>query len=166
MNLESIFEDFEAQLAAEESAAEQVGSLDATNLARVYSSDGGFTDLVAVLLGSDFVAGMALLSREWRLIGLASVERIEFCELVGADMPVLRFFEGSRLDFLERLPLPISITWRFRGSGQMQRGILVDFKGECCFVEVLSSSTPIGVPLARIEVLGIDSVENFDEFDS
>jgi hypothetical protein len=165
MNLESLFEDFEAQLAAEESASAQVDSIETTNLARIYARDGGFTDLVAVLLGHDFVAGMALLSKDWRLIALGSAERIEFCELVGAEIPVIRFFEGTRLDFLERLPLPISITWTLEGAGQTQRGILVDFKGECCFVEVLNSPTPIGIPWVRIEVLGIDSVENFDEFD-
>jgi hypothetical protein len=165
MNLESLFEDFEAQLAAEESRTAPTDTLDATNLVRIYWCDGGFIDLVAVLLGQDFIAGMALLSKDWRLIALSAADRIEFCELVGVEMPTIRFFEGSRLSFLERLPMPISITWTQGVIGQVQRGILVDFKGECCIVEVLSSTTPIGIPLTCIEVLGIDSVENFDEFD-
>lgn len=165
MNLESLFEDFEAQLAAEESAAIPADSLNATNLVRIYWRDGGFIDLVAVLLGHDFVAGMGLVSKDWRLIGLEAAERVEFCEIVGVDIPEIRFFEGSRLSFLERLPLPISITWSYEATGQMQRGILIDLKGECCIVEVLNTASPIGIPLARIQVLGIDSVENFDEFD-
>jgi hypothetical protein len=165
MNLESLFEDFEAQLAAEESKSTPVDSLDATNLVRIFWRDGGFIDLVAVLLGHDFVAGMSLLSKDWRLIGLEAAERVEFCEIVGVEIPEIRFFEGDRLHFLDRLPLPISITWSYEANGQMQRGILVDLKGECCIVEVLNNSSPIGIPLARIQVLGIDSVENFDEFD-
>jgi hypothetical protein len=165
MNLESLFEDFEAQLAAEESKSMPADSLDATNLVRIYWQDGGFIDLVAVLLGHDFVAGMSLLSKDWRLIGLEAAERVEFCEIVGAEIPEIRFFEGDRLNFLDRLPLPISITWSFEANGQMQRGILIDLKGECCIVEVLNNSSPVGIPLARIQVLGIDSVENFDEFD-
>jgi hypothetical protein len=165
MNLESLFEDFEAQLAAEESKSTPADSLDATNLVRIYWRDGGFIDLVAVLLGQDFVAGMSLLSKDWRLIGLEAAERVEFCEIVGAEIPEIRFFEGDRLNFLDRLPFPISITWSYEANGQMQRGILIDLKGECCMVEVLNNSSPIGIPLARIQVLGIDSVENFDEFD-
>ncbi len=165
MNLESLFEDFEAQLAAEESKSTPADSLDATNLVRIYWQDGGFIDLVAVLLGHDFVAGMSLLSKDWQLIGLEAAERVEFCEIVGAEIPEIRFFEGDRLNFLDRLPLPISITWSYEANGQMQRGILIDLKGECCIVEVLNNSSPIGIPLARIQVLGIDSVENFDEFD-
>jgi hypothetical protein len=165
MNLESLFEDFEAQLAAEESKSTPADSLDATNLVRIYWQDGGFIDLVAVLLGHDFVAGMSLLSKDWRLIGLEAAERVEFCEIVGAEIPEIRFFEGDRLNFLDRLPLPISITWSYEANGQMQRGILIDLKGECCIVEVLNNSSPVGIPLARIQVLGIDSVENFDEFD-
>ena len=165
MNLESLFEDFEAQLAAEESKSTPADSLDATNLVRIYWQDGGFIDLVAVLLGHDFVAGMGLLSKDWRLIGFEAAERVEFCEIVGAEIPEIRFFEGDRLNFLYRLPLPISITWSYEANGQMQRGILIDLKGECCIVEVLNNSSPIGIPLASIEVLGIDSVENFDEFD-
>lgn len=165
MNLESLFEDFEAQLAAEESNSTPAESLDATNLVRIYWRDGGFIDLVAVLLGHDFVAGMSLLSKDWRLIGLEAAERVEFCEIVAFEIPEIRFFEGNRFNFLDRLPLPISITWSYVANGPMQRGILIDRKGECCIVEVLNNSSPIGIPLARIQVLGIDSVENFDEFD-
>jgi hypothetical protein len=165
MNLESLFEDFEAQLAAEELNSTPADRLDATNLVRIYWSDGGFIDLVAALLGHDFIAGMSILSKNWQLIGLEAAERVEFCEIVGVEIPEIRFFEGDRLNFLDRLPLPISITWSYEANGQMQRGILIDLKGECCIVEVLNTASPIGIPLARIQVLGIDSVENFDEFD-
>jgi hypothetical protein len=165
MNLDSIFEDFEAQLAAEDSATSPVDSLDATNMVRIYWREGGFVDLVAVLLGEDFVAGMALVSKTWQLISFESADRIEFGELVGVDAPSMRFFEGSRLSFLERLPLPLSISWTFHQASQKQRGILIDLKGECCILEVLQQPSPIGIPLARIGILGIDSVENFDEFE-
>jgi hypothetical protein len=165
MNLDSFFEDLEAQIDAEISVVDRPDRLDSTNLVRIFGPDGGFAELVAVLLGEDFIAGMAIRCNDWRLVRLASISRLEFCELQGLKMPRIRFFQGSRLAFLERLPLPLSITWSFSSDAQQQRGVLVDFKGECLIIEVLNSPSPIGVPISRVDSLGIDSVENFDEFE-
>jgi hypothetical protein len=165
MNLDSFFEDLEAQIDAETTVADRPDRLDSTNLVRIYWPDGGYSELVAVLLGEDFIAGMVIGCNEWRLMQLASAARLEFCELPGLEMPTIRFFEGSRLAFLERLPLPLSITWSFAKDAQPQRGILVDLKGECLIVEVLNSVSSVGVPISRVDSLGIDSVENFDEFE-
>jgi hypothetical protein len=164
MDLDSFFEDIEAKLEAESLSQGTHDALERANLLRLYWADGGFIDLIAVLLGEDFVAGMALGQNDWRLIRLDATERVEFSVITGVDIPTIRFFDGTRRTFLERLTLPLSITWRFSSSGQQRRGILVDLKGECLVIEVVGSVSPIGVSLARVATLGVDSVENFNEF--
>jgi hypothetical protein len=164
MDLDSFFEDIEAKLEAESHSQGAQDPLENANLLRFYRAEGGFIDLIAVLLGEDFVGGMALGNNDWRLIRLDAADRLEFSVITGVDIPTVRFFDGNRRAFLERLPLPLSVTWRFDSEGEPRRGILVDLKGECLVVEVVGSASPIGVSLARVETLGIDSVENFNEF--
>ena len=164
MDLDSFFEDIEAKIEAESLSLGTQDDLEGANLLRFYWAEGGFVDLIAVLLGEDFVAGMALGQNDWRLIRLDAADRVEFSGISGVDIPTIRFFDGSRRTFLERLPLPLSVTWRFGSASQQRRGILVDLKGDCLVIEVVGSVSPIGVSLARVETLGIDSVENFNEF--
>jgi len=164
MDLDSFFEDIEAKLEAESLSQGAQDALERANLLRFYWAEGGFIDLIAVLLGEDFVAGMALGQNDWRLIRLDAADRVEFSVITGVDIPAVRFFDGTRRAFLGRLPLPLSVTWRFGSVSQQRRGILVDVKGECLVIEVVGSVSPIGVSLVRVETLGIDSVENFNEF--
>jgi hypothetical protein len=165
MNLESIFEDLEALIDAEVEASKAVGIIDETTLIRVHWPSGGSIELVAPLLGQDFVAGMAIGANDWRLVRLDAVERISFRTIKGGQLPRIRFFDQSRQVFLERLPLPLAISWSARGEAFQSRGILADISGSCLIVQVLGSLEPIGVPLASISMLRIDSVENFGESD-
>jgi hypothetical protein len=163
MNLDSIFEDFEALIDAEAAASNAVGIIDETTLIRVHWLAGGFVDLVAPLLGQDFVAGMAIGGNDWQLVRLEAVERIVFRKINGGNLPRLRVFEETRQIFLERLPLPLAVSWSTQGEGFRARGILIEKSGSCLIIQVLGSIEPVGVPLASITALRIDSVENFGE---
>jgi hypothetical protein len=164
MELDKFFEDFEAQFDAEIEASQVVGPLRKSNLVRVFWPKGGYVDLVAAILGEDFVAGMALGGNDWRLIPFGAVDRLGFRSLKNIDLPPVRLIEHSAPTFLEQFPLPLAVSWLTVRNPSIKKGILHGLHGGVLLLEALGAVDPVGIPLTSIETLHIDSVENFGAF--
>jgi hypothetical protein len=165
MELDKFFEDFEAQFDAEIEAAQGGRPLRKCNLVRVFLPLGSYVDLVAAILGSDFIAGMALGGNDWRLVQLSVIDRLVFRKLNNVELPALRLVEHSANTFLEQFPLPLAISWLGQRTPSRKKGVLIGLQGECLLVEMVGAFDLIGVPLASIDILTIDSVENFGSSD-
>lgn len=161
MQLDGFFEDFEARFEAELEASQIPNALDSSNLIRVVPSSEGFVDLVACLLGLDFVAGMALGRNDWQLIRFAAIAELRFSELRDVPIPKVRIIELSVVEFLERLRLPLAIKIRTVDSSAARQILLLELRGDCLITQSTETVNPVGIPLSTIASIHIDSVENF-----
>lgn len=161
MQLDGFFEDFEARFEAELEASQIPNALDSANLIRVVASHEGFVDLVACLLGLDFVAGMALGRNDWQLIRFDAIAEMQFSELRDVPIPEVRIFELPVIEFLERLPLPLVIKLTTLDASASRQCLLLELRGNCLVTQGANSANPVGIPISSIARIHIDSVENF-----
>ena len=162
MNLDDLFEDLEAQFDGYLTAAQPNGGLERCHLMRVWHAGGQITELAAPILGSDFVAGMALGANVFRLIRLEAVLRISLVELTNADVPAGRYVTLETAEFLERLPLPFRVYWQPIGDHVPETVTVLDLLGQTLLVESGKSSSRLLLPLVAMAHLEFIDVENFD----
>lgn len=161
MQLDDYFEDMEARFEAELEATKQPKPIDSANLIRVIDKTEGFVDLVACLIGLDFVAGMALGRNDWQLVRFEAISEMQFNELRHVPIPKIRILELTVAEFLERLPLPLAIKLITIEVSTSRQCLLLELRGDCLITQSQGLATPIGVPLASVKHIHIDSVENF-----
>ncbi|MFM6965892.1 MAG: hypothetical protein ACKOWI_00690 [Rhodoluna sp.] len=163
MQLDDFFEDFEARFESELEASQQPSAIESANLIRVVKMHEGFVDLVACLLGRDFVAGMALGRNNWQLIRFASVAELRLSVLREVPIPALRFVDLDVAGFLNRLPMPLSISLTETDSTLTKQCLLLEVRGDCLITQSTGADDLVGIPLSAVANLCIDSVENFSE---
>ena len=161
MQLDDFFEDMEARFEAELEASRQPNPIDSANLIRVIEKSEGFVDLVACLLGMDFVAGMALGRNDWQLVRFDSIAEMQFKELREVPLPKIRILELGVTDFLSRMPLPLAIKLVTIHGSASKQCLLIELRGDCLIIQTQDLDTPTGIPLASVKRIHIDSVENF-----
>ena len=162
MNLDNLFEDLEAQFDGYVAASQQRGVLEVSHVMRVWHQGEQITELAAPILGSDFVAGMALGENVFRLIRLVTVSKISLIRLPGADVPACRMVPLAVSEFLERLPLPFSIRWQPIGDKSPEKFVVLDLLGQSLLVETVQIDEILVLPLDGMAHLELADVENFD----
>lgn len=162
MNLDELFEDLEAQFDGYLADSKRSSGLERSHLMRVWHRGGQITELAAPILGTDFVAGMALGANVFMLIRLEAVAKIALIELTNAEVPNSRLVPLEALDFLERLPLPFSLRWQPIDGNLPGLVTVIDLLGKTLLVESAHPENFQLLPFAAISHLELIDVENFD----
>lgn len=162
MQLDNIFEDLEAQFdfALETRVAKSPSQT--SNLVRVRSQDARTVEMIRPLIGQDFIAGMVLGAKAFRVYRFAFLSQLEFLTLLGVKLAPIQRTSLSTTGFLENVTLPSAISWSTFGDSDMKAGVLEDLVGELLVVNLLEAQAPLGVPVAALSCLQIDSVDNRD----
>ena len=162
MNLDDLFEDLEAQFDGYLAADRQRGVFERSHLMRVWHQNGQSTEFAAPILGTDFVAGMAVGDNVFRLIRLAAVLKITLIEMPNSGVPESRSVTLCASEFLERLTLPFSVRWHPVDDEMTKSMVVLDVLGQTLVVESVQPDDFQLVPLAAVAQLEFIDVENFD----
>jgi hypothetical protein len=163
MHIEDIFEDLEAQFAAvsqprlRDSITERARAIEVNTASMVPK------ELIAPILGTDFLAGLDAVSPIWHIFPMRSVTKVLFLAQAEQNLPKLRNFTIDFIGFLNSIPTPCSIRWRIAGSDSFIRvGQLHTVTGSLLFIYLKNSKRPIAVPIQALQMLSIESVDNFN----
>jgi hypothetical protein len=173
MHIEDIFEDLEAQFDA---VNEKMTRDSFTANAKVIELKAASViprELIAPIIGVDFIAGLDPVNPIWHLFPMRYVSRVVFHDVGDAELPRLRNFSVDFADFVQTLPMPCSIRWRVDNAddlaptdglhwGQLHRGKLHSATANLLFIYTDSQSKPIAVPIKALKELSIESVDNLD----
>jgi hypothetical protein len=160
MQLDNIFEDLEAQFEHALESSNRESLIEGCNFIRVRRLDSRTVELVMPLIGDDFLSGMALGSNTFELFRFAAITQVEFCRIQAQDLRLLQRASLSLSSFLFRLPSPFEMRWVSASSIEVRRGLAFEVSGDLIFLQTLGSQLTLGVPIASISELSIDSVEN------
>ena len=163
MHIEDIFEDLEAQFAAA-SQVQQRDSFTANAKAiEINTSNHTPRELIAPIIGTDFMAGMDVVSPIWHFFPMRTIHRVVFHTDGEVELPKLRNFSLDLAGIIQTLPTPCAIRWRVSGPDDFLRsGQLHNATANLLFIYVNSQQRPIAVPIATLEQLSIESVDNLN----
>jgi hypothetical protein len=163
MHIEDIFEDLEAQFAA----ASQTKQRDSftTNAKAIELNTSTLTprELIAPIIGVDFMAGMDTLVPIWHFFPMRTIHKVIFHTDGDAELPKLRNFALDLAGIIQTLPTPCAIRWRVSGPDDFIRsGQLHNCTSNLLFIYTSAQHRPIAVPIAALEQLSIESVDNLN----
>ncbi|MEO0026693.1 MAG: hypothetical protein RL716_24 [Actinomycetota bacterium] len=173
MNLDAVFEDLEAKYAAQLSAQPPAASdsqrcqknaatVDAeVRVVEVLTARGIREELIAPLLGKDFIAGMDLFRPVWVVYKTASLASVEFKVGDQPELPKIRFSNRPLDAMLDLLPKFGPISWRLAlvRDAALHAGQFIKHSDELLFVQ--TETTELALPIEGLEVLRVESVDNF-----
>ncbi len=173
MNLDAVFEDLEAKYAAELGARQPSGSDnqdcqktsamidDKLRIVEVQTARGIREELIAPLIGKDFIAGMDLYRPIWVVYKTGSLASVEFKLGDQPQLPKIRFSHRGVGAMLDLLPQFGPISWRVAlvRDAALKTGQFIKHSDEFLFVQ--TEKTEVAVPIAGLEVLRFESVDNF-----
>lgn len=163
MHIEDIFEDLEAYFAAANEAPVNNSLTEDTRAIVVNTSTMVPKELIAPILGSDFLAGLDSLTPIWHIFPMNSVTRVLFQSHSDSSLPKLRNFTIDFIGFLNSVPTPCSIRWRLRGPDSVIRiGQLHTVTGSLLFIYQNDIKRPSAVPIQALQSLSIESVDNLN----
>lgn len=163
MHIEDIFEDLEAQFDASLQKNQRDVYTDNVRAIEVQTAYHTNYELVAPIIGSEFIAGLDSLRPIWHIYPTRSVRKITLHTEVEESLPKLRSVHAKLDTFLKSLPLPCGIRWRFAGSDEyLHQGTLHSIANSLLFIYVSGSSLPIAVPILALGQLSIESVDNLN----
>lgn len=163
MHIEDIFEDLEAQFAAVSQSRVRDSITDGARAVEVNTADLVPKELIAPILGTDFLAGLDSLAPIWHIFPMRAVTKVLFHAEAEQDLPKLRNFAIDFIGFLNSIPTPCSIRWRIAGSDSFIRvGQLHTVTGSLLFIYLKNAKRPIAVPIQALQVLSIESVDNLN----
>lgn len=161
MHIEDIFEDLEAQFAAVSQARVRDSITEGARAIEVNTAGVVPKELIAPILGTDFLAGLDSISPIWHIYPMRSVTKLVFHSQAEPSLPKLRNFAIDFIGFLNSIPTPCSIRWRLMGADSLIRlGQLHTVTGSLLFIYLKNTQRPIAVPIQALEVLSIESVDN------
>ncbi len=163
MHFEDIFEDLEAQFAAASETRLRDSLTAGARSVEVHTEKMVPKELIAPILGIDFLAGLDSISPIWHILPMRSVTKVIFNSEAEMTLPKLRNFKIDFIGFLNSIPTPCSIRWRIAGSDSFIRvGQLHTVTGSLLFIYLKSAKRPIAVPIQALEMLSIESVDNLN----
>lgn len=163
MHIEDIFEDLEAQFAAVSQVLERDSFTANAKAIEISTSITTPRELIAPIIGVDFMAGMDTVLPIWHFFPMRTINRVIFHMDGEVDLPKLRNFALDLAGIIQTLPTPCAIRWRVSGPNDFLRsGQLHNATGNLLFIYTNSQQRPIAVPIAAIEQLSIESVDNLN----
>lgn len=163
MHIEDIFEDLEAQFAAASETQNRDSFTENARALEVSTSLLAPRELIAPILGQDFIAGLDSVAPIWHIFPMRTVHRMIFHSEIDSDLPRLRNFNIDIINFLNSVPTPCSIRWRVSGPDDFVRtGQLHTVTRSLLFIYLINTKRPIAVPIQAIEQLSIESVDNLN----
>ncbi|MBP7835380.1 MAG: hypothetical protein KAZ95_01075 [Rhodoluna sp.] len=163
MHIEDIFEDLEAQFAAANQTRVRDSITSGARAIEVNTASMVPKELIAPILGSDFLAGLDSVSPIWHIFPMRSVTKVLFHAETEQNLPKLRNFAIDFIGFLNSIPTPCSIRWRIAGSDSFIRvGQLHTVTGSLLFIYLKDIKRPIAVPIQALQMLSIESVDNLN----
>lgn len=163
MHIEDLFEDLEAQFAASSTAQSKTNFKAGSRLVEAQVANTVVRKLIAPIIGQDFVAGLDPVSPGWYLFPFACIRKLRFWESDESDLPEVRNFEVCLEQFLRSMPMPCAIRWCTRQDAQhLSIGKLHSLASGLMFIHQARAAVPIAVPVAALEMLVIESVDNLD----
>ena len=163
MQLDRYFEDLEAQFAYARSDPGVEAPLGDSNFVRVLRRGGVPAELAMPILGSNFVAGMALGANVFRVFPFTEIRQLTFETLKAGQLENLRELQFDLGEFLNRLRLPFEIHWTTREDIVRQHGVVVDVLDNLLRIQIQGIDHSVAVPLIALSELQIDSVENSND---
>jgi hypothetical protein len=163
MHIEDIFEDLEAQFAAASQPRMRDSITDGARAIEVNTAGMVPKELIAPILGADFLAGLDSVSPIWHIFPMRSVTKVIFHSQAEKTLPKLRNFAIDFIGFLNSIPTPCSIRWRIAGADSFIRvGQLHTVTGSLLFIYLNNDKRPIAVPIQALQMLSIESVDNLN----
>lgn len=160
MHIEDIFEDLEAQFAATLQESQRKSFFEDSNLVVLQTLDKQIFELVAPVLGNDFISGLSLRESIWHFYLLNAVAKLDFKKLTSQEFPPVRNTHASLGSFMEGLKTPCLIRWKLIGSDFYNIGTLQS--AQSSLMEVCSSvdPKPFFVPISATSHISIHIVDN------
>lgn len=163
MNLDYVFEDLEAQFAAEREAAPDlaVNSLRFSwldsNVLNVQLCQGQQHRLIAPMFGKDFVAGLIAGSDRLLILANAAILRLTF--ETQPRLPPVRLLDCKVSDFLNQFEIPAAVLWRQANQVAEHSGFLVDAREGFVFLAEAGAPLPFALPFAQLSSLQVQAAE-------
>lgn len=137
MNLDAIMDDLEAQLRAESNEM-LIGPLGLEKVNKVVVQQVAELsfNLVAPILGLDFVSGFDEISSNWLLVHSAQVAELRFETVPDPELPTLRRRAIRFADFITELERPVAIQYQMPDR-RIHSATLTHLEGELLFTDGL-----------------------------
>ena len=168
MHIEDIFEDLEAQFAAESDQKRRDSFTQSARAIELRTTSLMPRELIAPIIGIDFMAGLDAVNPIWHIFPMRTIHKVVFHSEGDPQLPKLRNFAIDFAGILKTIPTPCSIRWRIAGADDFVRsGQLHNITSNLLFVYTDSQaaerpSRPIAVPIEALEQLSIESVDNLN----
>ena len=163
MNLETLFDDLEAQMAPKtDSRITNLQTLAEVRRVRLrFSSEEQFS-LVAPILGDDFVAGFDEQTANWMCAAQTKVARIDFEHDDDPDLPKLRRQSATLVEFLNAMPLPAA-AFIGMSDGRSQGVVLLEATAKLLFVQPALGAIATAHSLAALRFICLIEVTDRNE---
>jgi hypothetical protein len=163
MHIEDLFEDLEAQFASASVTQTKSSFTSGAKIVEAQLANTATRKLIAPIIGQDFIAGLDLVSPIWYVYPVATVRKLRFCESSEAGLPEVRNVEVCLEQFLKSVPMPCAIRWStIRDEQHLALGQLHSLCRGLMFIYQTGAAAPIAVPVAALESLVIESVDNLN----
>lgn len=168
MHIEDIFEDLEAQFAASSEQKPRDSFTDNARAIELKTASLMPRELIAPIIGVDFMAGLDAINPIWHIFPMRTIHKVIFHSGGDLQLPKLRNFALDFASFIQTLPTPCSVRWRVSGNDDFLRsGQLHTATANLLFIYLPgnqgeSAPRPIAVPIAALEQLSIESVDNLN----
>ena len=163
MHIEDIFEDLEAQFSASTQVKQRDSFTESAKSIEINTSMSTPRELIAPIIGIDFMAGLDSVSPIWHFFPMRSIHKVIFHTDGDVSLPKLRNFALDFAGIIQTLPTPCAVRWRVSGPDDFVRsGQLHNATANLLFIYTNSRPRPIAVPIAAIDQLSIESVDNLN----
>lgn len=163
MHIEDIFEDLEAQFAAATAHNQRDSFTENAKTIELGTANLPPRELIAPIMGVDFMAGMDTFAPIWHFFPMRTIQKVIFHADGDAELPKLRNFALDLASIIQTLPTPCAVRWRVSGPDDFVRsGQLHNCTSNLLFIYNESNPRPIAVPIAALDQLSIQSVDNLN----
>lgn len=168
MHIEDIFEDLEAQFAAASAQRPRDSFTENARAIELKTNSLMPRELIAPIIGVDFMAGLDSVNPIWHFFPMRTIHKVVFHSGGDPQLPKLRNFALDLASFIQTLPTPCSVRWRVGGNDEFLRsGQLHTATANLLFIYSPGNygefaARPISVPIAALEQLSIESVDNLN----
>ena len=119
MELDSLFDELEHKFA--QSSAQWEGGVNAVT---VQTIDRQFVDLLAPIIGADFVAGLDQIHADWLCFANQYIASFKPKHLADEDLPLIRKQDIKLCGFIKTLDRPVRVTVKFLNQSEAAFNLL------------------------------------------